>query len=535
MQGSSNKNYRELLTERQGKGFSEYEVMEILRQILPALAEMHSKGKAHGAISLKSLVQIDGSAKLIDVVPDQSNCAKDMLELGLVVLNLLTAKPPRLLKNDDGSWNWDDHCVVSDQLTEIVNRMLAVNPPTRFNSAVEVLTVMGLAAPQPVMYPPQTIQPIATSSQSTPKFPSRRSFLTFLSLSGAAFAGALLWENLKPKSASIAVTPPTSQALTSQALTSQTPTSSPEIPVSTSILGLPLQTTSFQTVSIDRNGKASTSTGQSGYIVEDLGNGINLNMVRIPAGNFMMGMPDAERKIALENLLKYKVPRERAEELLDNSTPQYSVNLSSFLMAPHPVTNGQWRQVMTDPSAKSDAKFRGDKQPVIRVNWHEAREFCQRISKDGRQYRLPTEAEWEYACRAGTTTPFAFGETITPEYVNYKGNRPYYESQGKSEYRQRTVDVDYFKVANGYGLYQMHGNVLEWCLDEWHDKYDRSRKNGNEAWGDLNVNENDNRSRILRGGSWWSDAFYCCSADRDRMFAAIGHYVIGFRVCSSLA
>jgi len=213
MQGSSNKNYRELLTERQGKGFSEYEMMEILRQILPALAEMHSRGKAHGAISLKSLVQIDGSAKLIDVVPDQSNCAKDMLELGLVVLNLLTAKPPRLLKNDDGSWNWDDHCVVSDQLTEIVNRMLAVNPPTRFNSAVEVLIAMGLAAPQPVMYPPQTIQPIATSSQTSQK--SLPNWLWAAIGAGStlliALAGFGAWSLVSPNPSSSVVNAPQGQ------------------------------------------------------------------------------------------------------------------------------------------------------------------------------------------------------------------------------------------------------------------------------------------------------------------------------------
>jgi serine/threonine protein kinase len=143
---SSNKSYRELLLERQGRGFPEHEVVEVLRQILPALAEMHSAGKAHGAISLKSLVRSNGSAKLIDAVPGLKSYAKDIFELGLVVITLLTAKTPRSLKNEDGTWNWDDHCVVSDRTTEIINRMLAVNPTTRFNTALEVLTAMGLDA-----------------------------------------------------------------------------------------------------------------------------------------------------------------------------------------------------------------------------------------------------------------------------------------------------------------------------------------------------------------------------------------------------
>jgi len=268
--------------------------------------------------------------------------------------------------------------------------------------------------------------PIKKGAKPMSKTPSRRGFLMFLGLGGVGLAGAILWDKLKPS---------------------------------------PARAASFQAVSIDRSGKATTSTGQADYI-EHTTNGITIQMMVIPQGTFTMGSPTSEPKRS------------------DDEAQNENVNLKSFLMSSYPVTNDQWRQVMkTDPSAKSDAKFRGDKQPVIRINWQEAREFCQRISKEGRQYRLPTEAEWEYACRAGTTSPFAFGETITPEYVNYNGNEPYYESQGKSEYRQRTVDVDYFKVANGYGLYQMHGNVWEWCLDEYHVKYDQSRKNGNEAWG----------------------------------------------------
>ena len=148
---------------------------------------------------------------------------------------------------------------------------------------------------------------------------------------------------------------------------------------------------------------------------------------------------------------------------------------------------------------------------------------------------MPTEAEWEYACRADTTTSFAFGETITTDLVNYDGNHPYGNAP-KGEYRQKTVDVDSFS-PNAWGLYQMHGNVWEWCLDEWHDSYsskpDRLKKNGNEAWGDIDANKNDNRSRLLRGGSWNGGARNCRSADRDGGNADISSYYRGFRVVFS--
>ena len=266
----------------------------------------------------------------------------------------------------------------------------------------------------------------------------------------------------------------------------------------------------------------------------DLNQGLTIELVRVPAGKFMMGMPPEERQIALENALKYNVERERAEEWLDWSTPQHEVYLQEFLMGKYAVTNAQWYAVMkTKPCEQYDSEFQGDKQPVIGVSWHEAQAFCEKISEQTkRAVRLPTEAEWEYACRAGTTTAFAFGKTITTDQVNYNGNYPYADTS-KGKYRECTVNVDSF-TPNAWGLYQMHGNVWEWCWDEFHNSYSgkpaRLKSNGNEPWGKLKVVKEDNHAYICRGGSWSFNAIDCRSAIRSGPYARGRANVLGFRV-----
>ena len=176
---------------------------------------------------------------------------------------------------------------------------------------------------------------------------------------------------------------------------------------------------------------------------------------------------------------------------------------------------------------KADPSFhKGDSLlPVERVSWFDVVEFCARLSKKtGRTYRLPSEAEWEYACRAGTTTPFHFGETITSKLANYGGKKTY-NSEPKGEYREQTTPVVDFQVANAFGLYHMHGNVWEWCADSWHPNYIGAPTDGS-AWN------NDNDNRLLRGGSWFSAPMFCRSAFRyDLIFPGRPHKgTLGFRV-----
>ena len=292
----------------------------------------------------------------------------------------------------------------------------------------------------------------------------------------------------------------------------------------------------------EAQGRKQAAKAKPPNLTLDLGQGITLELVRVPAGKFVMGMPPAERQIALENGLRHGVDREKLERWLDLSIPHHEVYLQEFFMGKYTVTNAQWQAVMkTNPSEKYDQKFQGNKQPVVGVSWHEVMTFCEKLSdQTKRTVRLSTEAEWEYACRAGTTTAFAFGNTITTNQVNYNGNYPYTDTP-KGEYRECTVNVDSF-TPNAWGLYQMHGNVWEWCLDEWHDSYkqkpERLKTNGNEVWGDkknlwenlINKAKNDAELKIIRGGSWYSDAIDCRSAFRSCNHARNQVNNLGFRV-----
>jgi formylglycine-generating enzyme required for sulfatase activity len=237
----------------------------------------------------------------------------------------------------------------------------------------------------------------------------------------------------------------------------------------------------------------------------------SLRMMQIPAGEFLMGSPDNE------------------PERSQRESPQHRVAVPSFFMAKYPVTQAQWRIVAAMPPEEREldldpSNFKGDTRPVEQVSWFDAIEFCARLSKHTkRQYRLPTEAEWEYACRAGTTTPFHFGETISTELANYNGSTYADGPTGKS--RGKTTSVDYFNVANAWGLCDMHGNVWEWCEDHWHDNYNGA-PDDRIPW----LTEDVRAAHILRGGSWSYSPWGCRSAycSFNSPTARLSH--IGFRL-----
>ncbi|NJN07462.1 MAG: SUMF1/EgtB/PvdO family nonheme iron enzyme [Richelia sp. RM1_1_1] len=258
---------------------------------------------------------------------------------------------------------------------------------------------------------------------------------------------------------------------------------------------------------------------------------LRIEMVAIPSGTFIMGTEDKE----IERLVKkFQMESCRYEK------PQHEVRVPSFFMGKYPVTQAQWKAVAALPKVNRDlklkpSKFKGDNLPVEQVSWYDAVEFCDRLSQHtGKQYRLPSEAEWEYACRAGTTTPFHFGETITSELANYNASN-IYDGEPKGKYLQNTTSVGQFP-PNAFGLYDMHGNVWEWCLDNWHDNYEGAPEDGS-AWFD---SEDDNLSQkqgrvVLRGGSWVDLPEYCRSASRnDNAWAehAVIDSYLGFRVVS---
>jgi formylglycine-generating enzyme required for sulfatase activity len=283
---------------------------------------------------------------------------------------------------------------------------------------------------------------------------------------------------------------------------------------------------------------------------------VSLEMVKIPGGRFLMGSPDTEA------------------ERFDTEGPQHYVHVPEFWMGKYVVTQGQWKEIAcrtdlkveldlkTDPSSFKEPYNRWQRvvdrvdwleavfkklykgidrwqRPVDEVNWFEAVEFCRRLSKlIGRNYRLPSEAEWEYACRAGTTTPFYFGETINTDLANYCGTdhkRNYWSSSNgsgsygdgpKGEDRRQTTPVGQFP-ANAFGLYDMHGNVWEWCADKCHKNYAGAPTDGS-VWRNGNEPE---PSSPLRGGSSFNGPTYCRSAIRNLYTGRDVHYiVIGFRL-----
>jgi formylglycine-generating enzyme required for sulfatase activity len=276
-------------------------------------------------------------------------------------------------------------------------------------------------------------------------------------------------------------------------------------------------------------------------LVEVLNEDVSLEMVVIPGGTFLMGSPEDEI------------------DRWSDESPQHEVSVEAFCMGKYPITQAQWRFVagleLINRTLEADpSNFKGDDRPVETVSWEDAVEYCDRLSRHTqKQYQLPTEAQWEYACRAGTTTPFHFGETITTDVANYCGTdytdskeRKWSGSYGdgpKGVYREETTPVDHFEIANAFGLVDMHGNVWEWCADHWHDNYEGAPKDGT-AWlidpeelarEELNLDsEKEGKKevyRVIRGGSWLNYPGFCRAASRFSFPPVNRLSYVGFRVC----
>ena len=257
--------------------------------------------------------------------------------------------------------------------------------------------------------------------------------------------------------------------------------------------------------------RVELKTSQFQSFTEDLGNDVKLEMVAIDGGKFLMGTEDEE----IERLIReYDDERFRAEK------PQHEVTVQSFFMGKYSITQAQYQEVM----GKNPSRFKGDDHPVEQVSWFDAEEFCQKLSeKTGKEYRLPSEAEWEYACRAGTMTQFHFGETITSNLANYRDSSTYIPNEPRGRYRTITVPVGSFQ-PNAFGLYDMHGNIWEWCQDNSHENYEGALEDGN-AWL-----SGDSSRKVIRGGSCFSYPWFCRSANRFFKLRPSRLNYIGFRV-----
>jgi formylglycine-generating enzyme required for sulfatase activity len=276
---------------------------------------------------------------------------------------------------------------------------------------------------------------------------------------------------------------------------------------------LPTHTFDFETVQLNQKGEVvQRSSGQAQEMIEELAPGVQLELIAIPRGFFQMGS--------------------RNEGGYKDESPQHPVFLDEFGLGQSPVTQAQWQAVM---GSLPDCRFHGPDLPVETICWRDAVDFCERLSrKTERRYSLPSEAQWEYACRAGTATPFSLGDTITTDYVNYVGEHTYREGP-KGIYRHGPTPAGTF-LPNPWGLYDMHGNVWEFCADSWSENYLGAPVNGavqgahdypaqaeEPSWlSNFFTAFHSKRAgqtayRVARGGSWHETPLHCRSAMRLRV------------------
>ncbi len=260
------------------------------------------------------------------------------------------------------------------------------------------------------------------------------------------------------------------------------------------------------------------NSGKAKVFREALGEGIYLEMVLIPGGTFLMGSPETEA------------------EGHEHESPQHEVRVASFWIGKVAVTQKQWQAVANFPQIsqalkRDTSEFKGRNRPVEQVSWYDTVEFCARLSRrTGREYRLPSEAEWEFACRAGKKTPFNFGETINPDLANYLTDPDSKLTDSRTLSRQcrnQTTPVGSFQ-ENAFGLYDLHGNVCEWCADIWHENYHDAPCDGS-VWK-LN---GDDKYRVLRGGSWHEFPKNCRCASRLKARPGDRRNDVGFRIVLS--
>ncbi|AFY58365.1 hypothetical protein Riv7116_6004 [Rivularia sp. PCC 7116] len=499
-----------------GKRLSEDYVSKLLKDILEVLSFVHKYGVIHRDIKPQNLMrrQEDGRIFLIDFgavkelgslmlnsrgeiassvvigtpgfMPTEQGLGKpclasDVYALGMTAIQALTGLQPFELEENPqtGEVIWLEQAQVSQNLAEVISKMVRRHYSLRYSSATDALQgLISQAQSIPPIPSTQLNPPIPSSSQPTkPKSPinfSRRKTLQILGFAGGGFlltaGGKTLFDSVSKSN----------------------------------LETLNLETFDFETVTVNASGNIiNRQSGSAKYFAEDLGNGVTLEMAEIPGGEFLMGSPADEK------------------ERRDRESPQHQVTVKPFFMGKFAVTQAQYQTIM----GLNPSHFEGEKRPVEQVSWNEATEFCQKLTeKTGRKYRLPSEAEWEYACRAGTTTPFHFGETITTDLANYAGTKTY-ANEPKGKYREQTTEVGNFP-PNAFGLCDMHGNVWEWCQDTWHGNYNGAPNDGS-AW----VKNGDDSLMVLRGGSWYVSPNNCRSASRysdtARDYISL---LIGFRV-----
>jgi eukaryotic-like serine/threonine-protein kinase len=553
------------LTEELGKNrLSELQTLELLQEILVGLEEIHAQGIIHRDLKPDNIIRrsIDRQLIFIDFgaikAIQQSTkiqmsksigigssgytakeqwigkpeLASDIYAVGAIGLQCLTGRHPTDLLDDDTSeFQWLHRCQISDHTANILSKMVAKNHLDRYPNAKIARQEIDLLLLDPTIKNPPTLSDHTKIDRSeldaadrslinaTPFIPRAKTLEPTISITeGSANKSPVPIHRRKAikllaffglGTVCISLLPQVKGLFNLASWRSLFPGEYPKIP-SPKLQSLQLKTIKFTSVKLNSKGDIiSRPKGTAIIYQEDLGNGVTLSMVKIPAGSFMMGSPDSE---------KFRV---------ENESPQHQVTLKEFYIGQTEITQRQYQAIM----GENPSKFKANNHPVERVDWNQAKEFCRKLSlKTGKNYTLPSESQWEYACRAGTTTPFSFGETITTKVANYEGNyegKESYRDEPKGVNRALTTDVMSFP-PNAFGVYDMQGNVWEWCADTWNDTYEGAPKDGS-VW--------DNRSPnvLLRGGAWSERPELCRSSSRIGNIPEIRVDVFGFRVvCAAL-
>ena len=283
-----------------------------------------------------------------------------------------------------------------------------------------------------------------------------------------------------------------------------------------------LKTFSFRVPTIDARGQLQDARwNHARFFSEPLSGSTPLEMIALAPGRFVMGASQTENS--------------GRGIYSGTESPRHWVKVREpFFMSKSPITQAQWAAVAALPKVKRDlhpdpSHFQGRDRPVESISWLDAVEFCDRLSKFAhRHYSLPSEAQWEYACRAGTHTPFNTGETITSDLADYMGSHTY-RQEASGSYRQATTPVGSFS-SNAFGLQDMHGNVWEWCADSWHKNYRGAPRDGKPR-----TIRNPLQAKVIRGGSWLDGPAQLRSASRSGYSATSLNRIVGFRVsCTSV-